>query len=160
MFNRVFVSFLCSILGQVWYLIVSIPDLCNLSYFGPSIYCLPQKYQEYKAYPKKSWNLATTCTIFTTMPTFLQAAYTTPWASLRPGRNQRNRQNNSYENTGRKNEAKPGEIRCKYTIVHILQSMFVQSYAIETTFFWAPKTNVKMMGKKKFTVLGSNCLFI
>ena len=23
------------ILGQVWYLIVSIPDLCTLTYFGP-----------------------------------------------------------------------------------------------------------------------------
>ena len=29
----VFVSFPCGILGQVWYLIVSIPDLCHLSYF-------------------------------------------------------------------------------------------------------------------------------
>ena len=29
----VFVTFPCSILGQVWYLIVSIPDLCRLSYF-------------------------------------------------------------------------------------------------------------------------------
>ena len=28
----VFVIFLCGILGQVWYLIVSIPDLCPLSY--------------------------------------------------------------------------------------------------------------------------------
>ena len=28
MLNSVFVSFLCGILGQVWYLIVSIPDLC------------------------------------------------------------------------------------------------------------------------------------
>ena len=28
MFNCVFVTFLCGILGQVWYLIVSIPDLC------------------------------------------------------------------------------------------------------------------------------------
>ena len=33
MFNCVFVTFLCSILGQVWYLIVSIPDLCRLSDF-------------------------------------------------------------------------------------------------------------------------------
>ena len=30
----VFVTFLCGILGQVWYLIVSIPDLCPLSYFS------------------------------------------------------------------------------------------------------------------------------
>ena len=29
----VFVTFSCGILGQVWYLIVSIPDLCNHSYF-------------------------------------------------------------------------------------------------------------------------------
>ena len=28
-----FVTFQCGILGQVWYLIVSIPDLCHLSYF-------------------------------------------------------------------------------------------------------------------------------
>ena len=33
MFNCVFVTFPCGILGQVWYLIVSIPDLCCLSYF-------------------------------------------------------------------------------------------------------------------------------
>ena len=34
MFNCVFVTFPCGILGQVWYLIVWIPDLCHLSYFG------------------------------------------------------------------------------------------------------------------------------
>ena len=28
-----FVTFPIGILGQVWYLIVSIPDLCNLSYY-------------------------------------------------------------------------------------------------------------------------------
>ena len=33
MFYCVFVSFPCGILGQVWCLIVSIPDLCHLSYF-------------------------------------------------------------------------------------------------------------------------------
>ena len=27
------VTFPCGIMGQVWYLIVSIPDLCRLSYF-------------------------------------------------------------------------------------------------------------------------------
>ena len=32
MFNCVFVTFPCGILGQVWYLIESIPDLCHLSY--------------------------------------------------------------------------------------------------------------------------------
>ena len=30
----IFVTFLCGILGQVWYLIVSFPDLCRLSYFN------------------------------------------------------------------------------------------------------------------------------
>ena len=33
MFNCVFVTFPCGILGQMRYLIVSIPDLCCLSYF-------------------------------------------------------------------------------------------------------------------------------
>ena len=33
MFNCVFVTFPCGILDQVWYLNVSIPDLCRLSYF-------------------------------------------------------------------------------------------------------------------------------
>ena len=33
LFNCIFVTFPCGILGQVWYLIVSIPDLCRLSYF-------------------------------------------------------------------------------------------------------------------------------
>ena len=32
MFNCVFITFPCGILGQVWYLIVSFPDLCSLSY--------------------------------------------------------------------------------------------------------------------------------
>ena len=31
--NCIFVTFSCGILGQVWYLIVSFPDLCLLSYF-------------------------------------------------------------------------------------------------------------------------------
>ena len=29
----IFVTFLCGILSQMWYLIVSFPDLCRLSYF-------------------------------------------------------------------------------------------------------------------------------
>ena len=37
MFNCSFVTFLCGILGQVWYLIVLIPDLCPLSYFGGKV---------------------------------------------------------------------------------------------------------------------------
>ena len=40
MFNCVFVTFPCGILGQVWYLIVSIPDHCRLSYFV-KIYNVP-----------------------------------------------------------------------------------------------------------------------
>ena len=32
MFNCIFVTFPCGILGQVWYLIISIPDLCLLTY--------------------------------------------------------------------------------------------------------------------------------
>ena len=35
-FNCVFVTFPCGIVGQVWYLIVAIPDLCRLSYFQMS----------------------------------------------------------------------------------------------------------------------------
>ena len=34
MLNCVFVTFPCGILGQVWYLIVPIPDFCRLSYFA------------------------------------------------------------------------------------------------------------------------------
>ena len=34
--NCEFVTFPCGILGQVWYLIVSIPDLCTLSYYTKS----------------------------------------------------------------------------------------------------------------------------
>ena len=33
MFNCVFVTFPCGILGQVWHSIVSIPEFCCLSYF-------------------------------------------------------------------------------------------------------------------------------
>ena len=32
MFNCDFATFPCGILGQVWYLMVSIPELCQLSY--------------------------------------------------------------------------------------------------------------------------------
>ena len=39
MFNCVFVTFPCGSLGQVWYLIVSIPDLCHLSYFQSAEGC-------------------------------------------------------------------------------------------------------------------------
>ena len=36
MLNCVFVTFPCGILGQVWYLIVLIPDLCPFYYIVPS----------------------------------------------------------------------------------------------------------------------------
>ena len=35
----VFVAYPCGILGQVWYLIVSIPDLCHLSYSISTVQC-------------------------------------------------------------------------------------------------------------------------
>ena len=41
MFNCVFVTFPCGTLGQVWYLIVSIPDLCYLFYLP---YCQTKHY--------------------------------------------------------------------------------------------------------------------
>ena len=31
--NCIFVTFPCGILGQLWYMIVSFPNLCQLSYF-------------------------------------------------------------------------------------------------------------------------------
>ena len=37
MFSCVFVTFQCGVLCQVWYLIVSIPDLCIFPYFEESI---------------------------------------------------------------------------------------------------------------------------
>ena len=41
----IFVTFPCGILGQVWYLIVSYPDLCHLSYFNHSE-ARTQKYRQ------------------------------------------------------------------------------------------------------------------
>ena len=36
MFSSMFVTFPCGVLGQVWYLIVLLPDLCLLTYFKQS----------------------------------------------------------------------------------------------------------------------------
>ena len=36
LFYCIFVTFLCVILGQVWCLNVSFPDICRLSYFSAS----------------------------------------------------------------------------------------------------------------------------
>ena len=43
MFSCVCVTFPCGVLGKVWYLIVPIPGICLLTYFGPCIYCIPQR---------------------------------------------------------------------------------------------------------------------
>ena len=51
MFNCVFVTFPCGILGQVWYLIVSIHDICLLTYFNT-----PPSKSEWKDLLKKSVN--------------------------------------------------------------------------------------------------------
>ena len=40
MFSCIFVTFSCDVFGQVWYLNVSIPDLCLLLYFK-NIYLVP-----------------------------------------------------------------------------------------------------------------------
>ena len=37
MFNCVIATFPCGFLGQVWYLIVSIPDLCHLFYYKSKV---------------------------------------------------------------------------------------------------------------------------
>ena len=48
MFNCIFVTFPCGILSQVWYLIVSISDLCHLSYFHikPVQSCAPNRHMK------------------------------------------------------------------------------------------------------------------
>ena len=39
-----FVTFPCGFLGQVWYLIVSFPDLCHISYFANTSLLIFVKY--------------------------------------------------------------------------------------------------------------------
>ena len=46
MFSCVFVTFPCGILGQVWYLVVSIPDICHLSYFNKQMNLLNLRNKE------------------------------------------------------------------------------------------------------------------
>ena len=41
MFTCVFVTLPYDVLGQLWYLIVQIPDLCLLSYFAFLFNCMP-----------------------------------------------------------------------------------------------------------------------
>ena len=43
MFYCVFVTFQCGVLGQVWCLIVSFPDICFLSYFYPKYQKIPDE---------------------------------------------------------------------------------------------------------------------
>ena len=43
MFKCVINIFQCGILGQVWYLIVSIPDLCRFPYFSLLFFMSPQQ---------------------------------------------------------------------------------------------------------------------
>ena len=53
----IFVTFPCGILGQVWYLIVSFPDICHLSYFGLSdgpVSCLDT---ELCVFSQSEWHL-------------------------------------------------------------------------------------------------------
>ena len=47
MFNSAFVTFPCCFLGQMWYLIVLIPDLCCLSFFDEGIVIFTNTKQEH-----------------------------------------------------------------------------------------------------------------
>ena len=47
MFSYVFATLPCGILGQVWYLIVLIPDLCYLSYLVSSLASKHSSYSNY-----------------------------------------------------------------------------------------------------------------
>ena len=49
MFGCVFVTFPCGILGQVWFLIVLIPDLCHLSYIN-SLCMGPQDHYKHRGH--------------------------------------------------------------------------------------------------------------
>ena len=46
--SYVFVTFSCGVLGQVWYLNVSIPDICLLTYFETSIAFISFLYNRFK----------------------------------------------------------------------------------------------------------------
>ena len=66
--NSIFVTFLCGILGQMWYLVVSFPDLSRLSYF------LARKPIWWRQHPPKtigvdgSKRLVKTCTMTSLRP--------------------------------------------------------------------------------------------
>ena len=55
MLNCVFTTLPCGILGQVWFLIVSIPDLCCFSYFlSPSTESISIEVKPYTTFEKTS----------------------------------------------------------------------------------------------------------
>ena len=54
MFDSVFVTFSCGIVCQVWYLTVSIPDLCRSSYFVIWSYHILILFQHDKKYGAKA----------------------------------------------------------------------------------------------------------
>ena len=63
MFNCVFITFPCDILGQVWYLIVSVPDLYQLSYFiSPTKSTINIKQNVFAC--KRRWSISKEITIF------------------------------------------------------------------------------------------------
>ena len=47
-FNFDFVTYPCGALGQVWYLIVLIPDLCRLSYFDKHFIAFVNQFNEFE----------------------------------------------------------------------------------------------------------------
>ena len=57
-FNCEFVTFPLVYLGQVWYLIVSIPDLCTLTYFGNQFVVFLRVVVIYRFYCNYSSNLS------------------------------------------------------------------------------------------------------
>ena len=60
MLNCIFVTFPCGILGQVWYLIVLVPNLCHLSYF---VVCDQQRHMSSCAYTHFDHYLCYPCNV-------------------------------------------------------------------------------------------------
>ena len=69
MFYWVFVTVPCGILGQVWYLIVSIPDLCHLFYYhvSPSLYVC-ENYRNWRDYAFTTAHLKLHCSNIRNVP--------------------------------------------------------------------------------------------
>ena len=70
MFNCVFVTFPFGILCQVWYFIVSIPELCQLSYFketrSVTMNIFRKKYFLFKSFVKIEFSYVFTIKMFST----------------------------------------------------------------------------------------------